>query len=192
MRALLWAAFVLLAPLAFGQGFKPGEKVKDFNLADLEGKTVSYASLKGSTTVVVFIATKCPVSNAYNDRMKAVYQDYSSRGVRFLFVNANASEPAAEVAAHAQQHGFAFPVYKDPGNATADLFGAEVTPEAFVIDSHDVVRYHGYIDDSRAPERIQNQGLRHALDATLAGQAVEKAETKAFGCTIKRGAKRAS
>jgi len=39
--------------------------------------------------------------------------------------------------------------------------------------------------------RIKVQHLRKALDALLAGQAVETAETRAFGCTIKR-AKKAS
>jgi hypothetical protein len=109
-----------------------------------------------------------------------------------VFINANASEPAAEVAEHAQANHFAFAVYKDTDDAAADLFGAEVTPEAFVMDGQGVIRYHGYIDDSRNPERIQVQGLRTALDAMLAEQPVVKAETKAFGCTIKRRAKRAT
>ena len=93
------------------------------------------------------------------------------------------------MAEHRQAHAFAFPVYKDAGNAVADRFGASVTPETFVIGSDGVVRYHGYIDDSLNAARIQNQGLRKALDAVLAGQPVSMGETKAFGCTIKRAKK---
>jgi hypothetical protein len=73
----------------------------------------------------------------------------------------------------------------------ADKFGAQVTPETFVIDKSGVILYHGAIDDSQNPANIKTQGLRMALDAVLGGQSVAKAETKAFGCTIKR-AKRAS
>jgi peroxiredoxin len=190
MKGLLVGAVFLLTAVSFGQEFKIGSKVQDFTLADVKGAPVSYAKVKGDVTVVVFIATKCPISNAYNDRMNAVYKNYAARGVHFVFVNANASEPASEVEEHAKAHGFAFPVYKDPNNEVADRFGAQVTPEAYVMDRDGVVRYHGYIDDSRNEERIQNRGLRNALDAVLAGKAVEKAETKAFGCTIKRRVQR--
>ncbi len=192
MKPMLLGAALVLAAVANGQDFKLGSKVSDFTLTDTKGIPVSYATLKGNVTVVTFIATKCPISNAYNERMKSVYQDYSAKGVRFIFINSNSSEPAAEVAEHAQTHGFTFAVYKDPDNAVADRFGAQVTPESFVIDSNGVIRYHGYIDDSRNADRIQKQGLRLALDAVLAGKQVETAETKAFGCTIKRGKKRVS
>jgi hypothetical protein len=90
------------------------------------------------------------------------------------------------VAAHAKSSGFEFTVYKDENSVVADQLGAQVTPEAFVVDAAGNVLYHGSIDDSQNTARIQFQGLRTALDSILAGKAVEKAETKAFGCTIKR------
>jgi hypothetical protein len=54
------------------------------------------------------------------------------------------------------------------------------------MDKDGVIRYHGYVDDSVTEARVHNHGLRLALDAVLAGKAVPVAETKAFGCTIKR------
>ncbi|HEV2687905.1 MAG TPA: hypothetical protein VGV35_05100, partial [Bryobacteraceae bacterium] len=77
-------------------------------------------------------------------------------------------------------------VYKDGNNVLADRFGAEVTPESYVIDSNGVIRYHGSIDDSQNEARIRTRGLRLALDAVLAGKPVEITQTKAFGCSIKR------
>lgn len=190
MKRLLWLAIgTCLALAAFGQEFKLGSKVEDFTISDLKGDPVKFSSLKGDVTTVVFIATKCPISNDYNERMEAVYKDYAAKGAKFVFINANHSEPAAEVKEHAARHGFSFQVYKDKNNVVADRFGAQVTPEAFVIDKTGTIRYHGYIDDSRNPANIKYQGLRKALDAVLAGGAVEKTETKAFGCTIKRVSK---
>ena len=87
---------------------------------------------------------------------------------------------------HAKAHGFPFRVYKDPTGAAADLFGAQVTPETLRDRQRRRVRYHGYVDDSLNAARVHNQGLRSALDAVLAGKPVPTAETKAFGCTIKR------
>jgi len=186
MQRLLLGMALSLATLAFGQEFNLGSKVTDFTVRDLKGEAVPFSSLKGDVTVVMFIATKCPVSNAYNERMNVLYKDYAAKGVKFLFLNSNVAELPAEMAEHARTHNFAFPVYKDQDNAVADRFGAQVTPEAFVIDSAGVIRYHGYIDDSQNPARISRQSLRSALDALIAGQQVQTAETKAFGCTIKR------
>ncbi len=168
-----------------GQEFKLGSKVDDFAVRDGKGEEVQFTSLRGPVTVVVFIATKCPVSNAYNDRMNAVYKDYTPRGVKFVFVNSNNTESPQDVAQHAREH-FVFPVYKDAGNVVADRFGASVTPEAFVIDGSGTIRYHGSIDDSMAVERVHENRLRIALDDVLASKPVDAAETKAFGCTIKR------
>ena len=42
--------------------------------------------------------------------MESLYQDYSTKDVRFVFVNANFNEPAKEVADHAKEAGFTFPV----------------------------------------------------------------------------------
>jgi peroxiredoxin len=182
---------VFAAVALFGQEFRLGSTVADFNVSDLKGNPVRFADLKGDLTVVMFIATQCPVSNAYNERMKALYSEYSTKGVKFVAINANHSEPAAEVAEHATKHSFPFAVYKDPNNSVADRFGAQVTPETFVIDKAGVILYHGSIDDSQNPANIKMQGLRLALDSVMAGQTVAKAETKAFGCTIKR-AKRTS
>jgi peroxiredoxin len=188
MRVVL-AASVLLCSVLFGQEYQVGSKVADFTVTDASGTPVKFSSLRGDTTVLIFVATQCPVSNAYNERMKTLYNDYSGKGVKFVFVNANSTEPATEVEQHATSHGFAFPVYKDNNNVVADKFGAQVTPETYVIDKSGVLRYHGYIDDSKDESKIQNRGLRTALDAVMSGGTVAKAETKAFGCTIKRGKK---
>ena len=176
----------LSAGLLCAQEFKVGAPVADFQVRDLDGRAVSFSSLKGPVTVVTFIATQCPVSNSYNQRMIDLYKDYAPKNVKFVFVNANRSEPAGEVRAHAKRVGFTFLVYKDPDNVIADRFDAQVTPESYVIASDGILRYHGSIDDDMNVARVHTQRLRLALDAVLAGKPVPAVETKAFGCTIKR------
>jgi peroxiredoxin len=189
MRRAFGIGLMLSASALFAQEFKVGSNVADFQVQDLDGKPVAFSALRGPVTVVTFISTQCPVSNGYNQRMNSLFHDYSSKGVKFIFVNANQNERAGEVRQHAKNAGFVFPVYKDANNVVADRFGAEVTPENYVIDSSGVIRYHGSIDDSQNEARIRTRGLRLALDAVLAGKPVEIAETKAFGCSIKRARK---
>jgi thiol-disulfide isomerase/thioredoxin len=177
---------MLSAAILSAQEFKAGSQVADFQVRDLDGRAVSFSSLKGPLTVVTFIATQCPVSNSYNQRMIELYKDYTPKNVKFIFVNANRSEPAGEVREHAKRVGFSFPVYKDPDNVVADRFDAQVTPESYVIDSSGILRYHGSIDDNMNAARVRTQRLRQALDALLGGKPVPAIETKAFGCTIKR------
>ncbi len=176
-------------PLAYGEPVRIDAPVPEFQVADLQGASHAFSSLKGETTVVVFLSARCPVSNTYNMRMEALYKDYSAKGVKFIFVNANFNESPNEVANHGKQAGFSFPVYRDAGNA-AEIFNAQVTPETFVIDKRGVLRYHGAIDDSQNEARIKKQGLRNALDELLAGKPVSTPETKAFGCTVKRAPRR--
>lgn len=164
-----------------------GEKLQPFKLDDVTGKTVDLAGLQGRKAVVLmFIATQCPVSNAYNERMAALAREYAARDVAFVGINSNRQESVEEIAGHAARHGFGFPVLKDVGNVQADRFGALVTPEVYVYDPGWVLRYHGRIDDDRSGTNVKSQDLRRALDAVLAGQTVPVTETKAFGCTIKR------
>ncbi len=150
---------------------------------DLSGKPLTITPGK-NVTVVTFISTQCPISNDYNDRMSALYNEYSSKGVNFFFVNANSTEPPPVVIEHAKSAGFPFAVYKDEN--AADKLGAQTTPESFVFDRTGKQVYRGYIDDARNLARVQNHGLRDAITAAMAGKPVAAPQTKAFGCTIKR------
>lgn len=182
---IFFCALVAAIPLR-AQEFKVGAQVTDFPLTQLNGSPTTFSALKANVTLVMFISVQCPVSNSYNDRMKALYEDYAAKGVKFIVMNANRTEPAAAVAEHARAHGFPFAVYKDEDNVVADKFGASVTPETYVIDASGTIRYHGSIDDSQNPSRVTSQRLREALDAVLAGKEPPQKETKAFGCSIKK------
>jgi len=189
MKRIFTISLLASIGILSAQEFKLGSKVTDFSVQDLDGKSATFAALRGPITVVTFVSVQCPVSNGYNQRMIALYKDYTPKNVKFIFVNANRNESVSDVRDHAKNVGFVFSVYKDAGNVLADRFDAQVTPESYVIDSAGIVRYHGSIDDSQNEARIRTRGLRLALDAVLAGKPVEITETKAFGCTIKRGRK---
>jgi peroxiredoxin len=190
-RLAVLGAVVAAAFAGRASALNVGEKAPAFTLAVAgESRSLSLPQeVSGNAlTVVMFISTRCPVSNAYDVRMEDLEKAFGSRRVRFIGVNSNVNEPPAEIAAHARQHGFTFPVVKDEGSRTADAYGAQHTPEIFVIDSEGIVRYHGRIDENMDDAAsVRSPDLRNALDALLAGRPAPVASTKAFGCSIKRG-----
>jgi peroxiredoxin len=163
------------------------QNIADFTLLDYNGKPHTLSHIKDARAIVIlFISTRCPVSNNYNERMVKLYDDYVPQKVRFLAVNSNKKEDAEEVKKHAQENKFEFPVLKDPQNKIADRYDAQVTPEVYVVNTKLELLYHGNIDDSRREKDIESHMLRNALDEILAGKEVTVKESKAFGCSIKR------
>ena len=164
-----------------------GATIDDFKMLDTDGVERSLNSLKGKNgTVLIFIATRCPVSNAYNERMEKLAEDYKARGINVIGINSNVTEPMAEVKSHASEKHLTFTVLKDDGNKIADRLGASHTPEVYVIDSSGKLAYHGRIDDSKEATKVTRNDLRDTLEAMLAGKPIQKTTSFAFGCTIKR------
>ena len=164
-----------------------GATIADFTLPDADGKEHTLASLAGKNgSVLIFIATQCPVSNAYNERMEKLAQDYKAKGINVIGINSNVAESADAVKAHAAEKKLTFPILKDAGNKVADRLGATVTPQAYFIDASNKLLYLGRIDNSRNAAEVSSSELRDALDATLAGKPIAKPTANAFGCTIKR------
>lgn len=177
-------AAVIMVALGSGAAFA---NPYNFTLKDTNGKSVSLSDFKDAKAVVViYVATKCPVSNAYNKRMADLYNQFKGKGVAFIGINSNKAEGAEEVKEHAKKNGLAFPILKDPNNQVADSYKAEVTPEVYVLQNGKNLLYHGRIDDSRREDKVQVKDLHQALTAILAGKDVKEKETKAFGCSIKR------
>ena len=191
--ALLLSAFVIAGSGRNADNDIPaapaiGATVDDFMLPDVDGTSRSLASLKGKNgTVLIFIAVQCPVSNAYNERMEQLAQDFKAKGINVIGINSNSTDDAAAVKAHAVEHKFSFVILKDAGNKIADRFGAKVTPEAYLLDASNKLVYHGRIDNSKDPAGVNSSELRDAMNLTLAGKPVEKTGATSFGCTIKRG-----
>jgi peroxiredoxin len=164
-----------------------GSKMPGLKLATLAGASTDLPTIAGKKgTLVIFVSVQCPVSNAYNERMEALAQEWRARGFAVVGINSNRTESPEAVGAHARENGFTFTILKDSDNRLADALGASFTPETYLFDASGTLRYHGRIDDSKNPAGISKRDLAEALDAVANGRQVPVAETKAFGCTIKR------
>lgn len=197
IKLLLAAVFIISGAYVAGiarstEGEVPappaiGATLEDFTLPDADGKEHSLNSLKGKNgSVLIFVATKCPVSNAYNERMEKLAQDYKARGINVIGINSNLAESAAAVKSHAAENKLTFAILKDPANKVADRLGASVTPEVYFLDASNKLIYRGRIDNAKDAAAVNSSELRDAIEATLAGKPVAKTTATAFGCSIKR------
>ncbi len=166
-------------------------RIEPFALPDADGKPWTLTDAAAAPVVViVFTGTACPVNTAYLPTLARLYAEYAPKGVAFVAVNAVPTDDAKAVAEHAKKHNLPFPALKDDRQVIAGRFGAEATPEAFVLDDRRVVRYRGRIDDQfgvgfRRPTPTRRD-LAVALDELLAGKPVSVARTEVDGCDLGR------
>ncbi len=184
LHLMLAASVALAAP-------RVGENVSDFTLPDHLGKEHSLSEWSDKPYVVVaFLGTECPLAKLYAPRLQKLADEYADRGVAFVGVNSNLQDSLTEIAAYVRQHEVKFPMLKDRGATVADLFGAERTPQVFVLDANREIRYAGRIDDQYVIGVVRNkptrEDLRNALDELLEGKEVTTPQTDAIGCIIGR------
>lgn len=169
---------------------------KDITLKTTEGakgRLVRFKDLfKGTKGIaIVFVSAQCPYSKAYNARYSELNTKFRKQGVAFIAVNSNVTEPWDKVKEHAEakEQAYNFPVYKDEGYQLADLLGANRTPEAFLFNAEKKLLYHGRIDsDAEGTDPKRKEDLINAANEMTATpfRGITVAETKFFGCTIKK------
>ena len=168
-----------------------GQTVSNFILPDHTGKQMALADLKDARFVVaVFMGTRCPIGNAYVPTLLDLQKAYAGKGVRFIGINPNLSDSTEDIGTHVEKFKVTFPVLVDSEQRAADLFGAQRTPEVFVLDARRTIRYRGRIDDRFGylykREKSRKRELQEALDQLLDGKPVAVASTEAVGCLITR------
>lgn len=166
-----------------------GEQAPPFALPDTSGAVHEPGGTPA--TVVVFTCNHCPYALAWHERIIAVAEDYGDRGVKVLAINPNDAEryprdSVEAMRARVQNGEFdGVPYLRDESQDTAHAYEAQTTPDVFVLDAEGEVRYRG-APDSDYEDPAQNAAwLRGALDAVLAGQAPDPAQTRPVGCSIK-------
>jgi len=170
-----------------------GDLAPAFELPATDGTTAGIAA--GQTapaTVIVFTCNHCPYALAWHARIAAVARDYGSRGVRVLNVNSNDADRyprdswAAMVArVEAEPREWPMPYLRDESQGVARAYGAQTTPDVFVVDADGKLAYRGAPDADWEDESLDARWLRDALDDLLAGRAARLPETEPVGCSVK-------
>ncbi len=158
---------------------------------DLAGNAVDPLASEGTTaTVLLFVATDCPISNRYAPEIRQIVSEFESRGVDFWLVYPNRDDTAELVREHVEAFDYSVAVVRDERHTLVRLAGASITPEAAVFEPGDRLVYRGRIDDRfvafgktrPAPTR---RDLREVLQGLVDGNSPAKLVTRrAVGCFI--------
>jgi hypothetical protein len=165
-------------------------------MRDVRGGVVKPFATGAQASVAFFVATDCPVSNAYAPEIQRVCRDYSARGVAcsliYEDVDSTPHSPTMlqQVRKHLDEFKYAaMPAALDEDRKAAGAVKAAMTPTAIVVARDGAIRYRGRIDDSYAAlgkkrQQVTSHDLRDALDAVLAGRPVPHPETEPIGCYL--------
>jgi hypothetical protein len=140
--------------------------------------------------VVAFTCNHCPYALAWHGRLLAVARDYEGRA-RVLLVNPNDAERYPRDSADAMRErveadgGWPAPYLRDESQDVARQYGAKTTPDVFVVDGEGRLAYRGAPDSDYEDPSQDASWLRGALDAVLAGETPDLAETEPVGCSVK-------
>lgn len=177
---------LMLATLLTGQ-FAAADDLS-FQANDLQGNPLSLKRDQGNLTVVCFLGTECPLARLYADRLNQLAEEFPS--VSFVGICSNQQDSIEELLAYQTRYKVSFALIKDDANQIADQFGAERTPEVFLVDRNLDVIYRGRIDDQYQPgiakAKPNRRELHAAISESLAGKPVSVARTQPDGCLIGR------
>jgi peroxiredoxin len=177
---------------AYSKGMPVSTPASPFTLPGVDGKTYTLGSFaEAKLLVVIFTCNHCPYAQAVEDRFVELQADYAERGVQLVAINSNddrayPDDSFENMKKRAKEKHFNFPYLRDESQAVARAYDAACTPDIFVFDGQRKLVYNGRLDDSwQDASKVQKQDLRRALDAALAGRAVDFEPVPSMGCSIK-------
>lgn len=170
---------------------KVGEPAPAFELKNTDGETVKLEDHKGNIVVLQWVNPGCPVcvrvmSTGVEARMleelKAI-----DESIVVLAISTTRGLAPEKVVAYLEENDIDVVALVDADGNVGRTYGAKTTPHMYVIDGEGVLRYQGAIDDDqngRNGENAKNYVV-NAVKQIKAGETVEPAETKAYGCSVK-------
>ncbi len=164
----------------------PGVDGKDHSLADLD---------ESKPVVVAFICNSCDVAADYEDRIIAFTEKHQDKAVVIaICASAKPADALPRLRERAEAKKFPFVYLHDKSQAAGQAYGANYTPEFFVLSPGKPgdrrILYMGAMDDSTYADKVKSNYLEPALAAAIKGDAPAVRETAPRGCRIKYPRKR--
>jgi peroxiredoxin len=193
--AVLLVAMVALTPGRSGE-YNPKLSIGDAapnweGLIGTDDQKHALADYKDKELVILFFTSNsCIVATNYEDRIIDFAKRFAGpeQKVAMVAVNVNTIEEdrLPKMKEKAKEKQFPFPYLYDETQKIARDYGANFTPEFFVLDKDRKIAYMGALDDQAPPREAKSKHLEAAVEALLKGKKPPQTETSAAsGCRIR-------
>ncbi len=169
-----------------------GDQAPGFNLPATNGKTYALADFDESKVLVIFFTCNhCPYVIGSDENTRAIVEQFSDKGVRFVAINSNSKNTYAEddfhhMVARMEEYKFPWIYLYDETQEVAAAYGALRTPHFYVFDEERRLVYTGRaVDNPREAENSTTHELVDALGEHLEGRPISQTVTNPIGCNVK-------
>jgi peroxiredoxin len=171
------------------------QRVNDFELLDAKsGQLIALKDQRNAKAVVlIFTSVNCPFSKLYDERILALYESFSPKGISFLLINPHGGqfpeEQAERMAEWMGQKEIPMPFLVDEKQVVTKMMGVSKIPEVVVVTSGPTgyaVAYRGAIDNNpQSAQSAQMHYLENALNSILTRGSPSPASTRPIGCNVR-------
>ncbi len=197
MKSIAIATLASAFALVTAHAKEVGQPAPEFTAKNLKGESVSLADFKGKIVVLEWVNFDCPfVKKHYaSGNIPALQESYPEKEVVWLTINSSAegqqghAENSKQAERASSEGNKAAHFIADTDGKVGKAYDAKVTPHMFIIDKEGTLVYNGAIDSKATTDQADVETAEkffvNALDATLAGKAVENAKNEPYGCGVK-------
>ena len=155
-RAFTWASLILLllggawiavsalppGTLVAGSVAAPraGLLAPDFELQTLDGSSMRLSDLRGQVVIVNVWTSWCPPCKREMPAFQRVYQEYESRGLIILAVDAFQQDILEDVRLFVNNNALTFPILLDERSEVLAAYQISAFPSTFFVDQEGVIR----------------------------------------------------
>ncbi len=136
-----------------------GEMAPDFELADVDGETVSLRALQGNVVLINFWATWCGPCRIEMPLLQDRYERYFDQGFEILAVSFDA--PLDEVLDFRQDYDLSFRFLIDADEAVQDLYRVRGFPTSVIVGRDGIIHaiHFGSISSSQLDGYLYQLGM---------------------------------
>ncbi|MFQ3275578.1 MAG: peroxiredoxin [Candidatus Nanohaloarchaea archaeon] len=169
-----------------------GETAPGFELENYNGEEVALSDLDNYDGVLVtFMCNHCPYVKAQAEELRKLAEEFSS--IAFVGINPNAEthpgdavEKMPEFVEENNLDASNFYYLVDKDQKIAEQYGAECTPDPFLLDWRHRLYYHGRLNDKMSPnQEVENREIKDIIEDMLKRREPPKNQKPSQGCSIK-------
>ena len=163
MKSVLTAAIVLVSVVCFAEGFQVGDRITDFKLPTVDGKTVSTAGLReGRPVVLKFGSTWCGWCNRQVPHLNKVAEKYAKQ---VAIIDIDIKEDAAKVRRHNKEMKAKYITLLDKDGIVAQKYEVRGIPVVIVADADGKILYRGNYTEFEKLEDVLDPAVKAAMEA---------------------------